>query len=144
MPKLTSVLLVDDDSTTNYLNKLLLNRLGVAEHLLVAENGREALPILAQTCRATNTSCPPLILLDVNMPLMNGFEFLVAYRELPPALQSATVVVMLTTSLHPRDVARAQSLPVAGFLTKPLTAAKVTEIIQGHFAGTLAAPIPEN
>jgi CheY-like chemotaxis protein len=77
------------------------------------------------------------------MPLMNGFEFLVAYRELPQAQQSAAVVVMLTTSLHPRDVERAQSLPVAGFLTKPLTADKVTEIIRAHFAN-LPGATPED
>lgn len=133
MPQLTSILLVDDDSTTNYLNKLLLKRLSVAEHLLLAENGREALAVLAQTCTATSTSCPALILLDVNMPVMNGIEFLEAYQHLPLAQQQAIIIVLLTTSVSPRDLARAQTLPIAGTLTKPLTEEKLRALLQQYF-----------
>jgi CheY-like chemotaxis protein len=133
MPKLTSVLLVDDDSTTNYLNKILLTRLGVAEQLLVATNGREALTTLSQTCTATNTSCPALILLDVNMPVMSGIEFLEVYQHLPLRQQQAIVIVLLTTSVNARDLERVQTLPIAGTLTKPLTEAKVTALLQQYF-----------
>jgi CheY-like chemotaxis protein len=136
MPKLTSVLLVDDDSTTNYLNKLLLNRLGVAEHLLVAENGREALATLAKMCTAASTNCPALILLDINMPVMSGIEFLEAYQHLPLAQQQAIVIVLLTTSVNPRDLMRVQTLPIAGTLTKPLTEAKVNTLLQQYFSAT--------
>jgi CheY-like chemotaxis protein len=139
MPKLNSVLLVDDDATTNYLNKLLLTRLQVAEHLLVAENGREALAMLAQTCTVPNTNCPALILLDVNMPVMNGLEFLEAYQHLPLAQQQATVVVLLTTSVSPRDLTRVQTLPVAGTLNKPLTEAKVNALLQQYFPAAPSA-----
>lgn len=139
MSRLPCILLVDDDPTTNYLNQKLLATMGVTNHVLTALNGQEALAAVNAHCYEASPTCPDLIFLDVNMPLMNGFEFLAAFRELPPAQQQATIVVMLTTSLHPRDVERAQSLPVSGFLTKPLTTAKVTESIQAHFAGTLAS-----
>lgn len=134
MSPLRCVLLVDDDPTTNYLNRKLFTQLGVADHVLTALNGQEALAAVHTHCQPASAMCPDLILLDVNMPLMNGFDFLAAYRQLPVAQQQATVVIMLTTSLHPRDVVRAQQLTIAGFLTKPLTAAKVQEIIQTHFA----------
>lgn len=136
MPQLCSVLLVDDDPTTNYLNRKLLAKMGLAPEVLIARNGQEALAAVHAHCQEGSRTCPDLILLDVNMPLMNGFEFLDAYRELPPAQQCSTVVVMLTTSLHPRDVERAHGLPVSGFLSKPLTADKVNEIIHAHFAAT--------
>jgi CheY-like chemotaxis protein len=134
MNKLPAVLLVDDDQTTNYLNRLLLQRLGVTDHILVAHDGREALDLLTTYCVPPTPQCPRLILLDVNMPGMNGIQFLEAYRQLPLAAQKALVIVMLTTSLHPRDVQRVQALDtVAGFVSKPLTAAKVEAIMTEHF-----------
>ena len=139
MQKLPCVLLVDDDPTTNYLNQLLLNRLHIAERVLVALNGREALAIVETHCQqADSHDCPMLILLDVNMPVMNGFEFLDAYALLPEAQRKAAVVLMLTTSLHPRDVLRAQQLHVAGFLNKPLNKQKVKELMLHHFQRELS------
>jgi CheY-like chemotaxis protein len=73
MLPLPNVLLVDDDPTTNYLNKLLLTRMGVAQQVLVAENGEQALRTLDQTCQApADSTCPRLILLDMNMPSSNA------------------------------------------------------------------------
>jgi len=134
MLSLSSVLLVDDDPTTNFLNKLLLTRMGVAQQVLVAENGEQALRTLDQSCQTSeHSTCPQLILLDMNMPVLNGLGFLEAYVQLPLAYQQPIVIVMLTTSLHPTDLARAQQLPIAGFLNKPLTKEKVTALLQEHF-----------
>ena len=133
MPHRLRVLLVDDDQTTNFLNKLLLTRLGVTEQVLTAANGEEALRVLVQQAGAPAT-CPNLILLDMNMPVLNGLAFLEAYTQLPPTVQAAIVIVMLTTSLHPVDLARAQELPIAGFLNKPLTKEKVADLLREHFA----------
>ena len=134
MIKLPAVLLVDDDQTTNYLNRLLLERLAVTDHILVAQDGHEALALLATQCQPLTPQCPRLILLDVNMPGMNGIQFLEAYQQSPLAAQKAIVIVMLTTSLHPRDVQRVQQLnAVDGFISKPLTAAKLETILAEHF-----------
>ncbi|RTQ52253.1 response regulator [Hymenobacter gummosus] len=134
MTPLPCVLLVDDDATTNYLNRSLLTRLGVAERILIAENGDQALQNLRQHCVPPTPSCPVLILLDVNMPGMNGIEFLEEYQQLPLAEQRAIVIVMLTSSLHPRDVQRVEQLNVvSGFLSKPLTGEKVHELLRTHF-----------
>ena len=138
MSQLKSVLLVDDDSTTNYLNKLLLTRLGVAEQLLVAENGRDALAILNQACEGSTGNCPSLILLDIQMPVMTGIEFLEAYQQLDCSQRQAIVIVLLTTSVNPQDLARVQQLPIAGTLTKPLTTEKIQQVLQQHF-GFLAS-----
>ncbi|MCC3156894.1 response regulator [Hymenobacter sp. 15J16-1T3B] len=132
MPHLARILLVDDDSTTNFLNQLLLRRMAVAGELLVAENGAEALHLLAPP-GDTDAPLPALILLDVNMPVMNGIEFLRAWQQLPLPRRQGTVVVMLTTSLHTRDLQQMQQLPVATIVDKPLTEAKVHAILDRYF-----------
>lgn len=136
MEKLASVLLVDDDSTNNFLNELLIQRLSVTEQLLVAESGAEALDLLQQTNHATG---PVLILLDVSMPGMNGIEFLEKYVQLPAPQRHATVVIMLTTTMDASDLARLNDLPIAGLVSKPLTQEKLATILQLHFQRTLPA-----
>ena len=139
MAKLSCTLLVDDDETTNFLNRLLFQRLAVTETLLVALNGQQALDLLAANCQsAASPTCPALILLDMKMPVMNGFEFLEAYARLPLAQREAVVIIMLTTSLNPQDVERMQGLPIAGFLTKPLTREKISHLLQTQFNEPLA------
>ncbi len=135
MAKLPCVLLVDDDPTTNFLNRKLLERLAIADQVLVALNGREALNVLQTQCNQLSAGAPLLVLLDVNMPVMNGIQFLETYQQLPPDQQCPTVIALLTTSAHPQDVQRAQQLQVADFLSKPLTPEKVERVLHQHFAG---------
>ena len=130
MEKLSSVLLVDDDSTNNFINELLLKRLGVAERVLVAENGTEALEVLAHTPAPDE---PALILLDVNMPGLNGIQFLEAYRQLPEDQRRSTVILMLTTTMDARDLVRLDELGIAGLVSKPLTEEKLSQLLQLHF-----------
>ncbi|MDJ0366355.1 response regulator [Hymenobacter sp. H14-R3] len=130
MEKLSSILLVDDDSTNNFLNELLLKSLDVTDRLLVAENGAQALHLLVQQVAPEE---PALILLDVNMPGMNGIQFLEAYQDLPAAQRAATVIIMLTTTMDARDLARLDELSIAGLVSKPLTKEKVANILQLHF-----------
>ncbi|GAA4365608.1 response regulator [Hymenobacter saemangeumensis] len=134
MQKLSCALLVDDDQTTNYLNQLLLQRLDVARKLLVALNGQEALTLLQSQCQEASAESPVLVLLDVKMPVMDGFGFLEAYSQFPLAQKNAVIIVMLTTSLHPHDVERIQRLNIAGFLNKPLTEDKVRSILQRYYS----------
>ncbi|OWP64788.1 response regulator [Hymenobacter amundsenii] len=129
MQKLPSILLVDDDSTNNFLNELLFKKLDVTEQVLVAESGSQALDLLAQAA----PDAPALILLDVNMPGMSGIQFLEAYQQLPDAQRGATVVIMLTTTMDARDLIRLDELSIAGLVSKPLTKEKIDNILQLHF-----------
>ncbi|GAA4361395.1 hypothetical protein GCM10023185_28470 [Hymenobacter saemangeumensis] len=135
MPKLPKVLLVDDDPTTLFLNTRLLQRLRVAEQVLVARNGSEALQTLQHLCpQPDEDAAPLLVLLDVHMPVMSGLAFLENYRQLPQARQCAAAIVVLTTSEHAHDLQRIQQLGVAAdVLTKPLTRLQVESVLQRHF-----------
>jgi CheY-like chemotaxis protein len=137
MDKLSCVLLVDDDKTTNFLNRLLLEDLGLAEQILVAENGREALRVIE--AQSASGICPALIFLDINMPVMNGFDFLEAYAKLDFAQKDSIIIVMLTTSLNPKDLARLEQFPLHGFLNKPLKKQMVLDVLKRHFQKELPA-----
>ncbi|GAA4054908.1 response regulator [Hymenobacter glaciei] len=134
MAAISCTLLVDDDDTTNYLNQALLRRMAISDAVLVAGNGQEALKLLHAHCELpTSPTCPALILLDMKMPIMNGFEFLQAYAQRPERDNPTVVIIMLTTSLNPKDIEQMQGLPIAGYLTKPLTRDKLTQVLQEHF-----------
>lgn len=128
MPVLSSILLVDDDRTANFLHKLLVSRMEIAEQVLVAEDGQQALAVLAAA-----TVPPALILLDLNMPVLNGFDFLVRYAQLSPPTPRP-IIALLSSSDHALDQARARHLPVNAYLTKPLTREKLQGVLQHHFA----------
>jgi CheY-like chemotaxis protein len=127
MQKLPCVLLVDDDPTTNFLHEHLLLSLGVAERCIVAENGVDALTMLAE---AQPEPVPSLVLLDVHMPVMDGIEFLEAYVR-PPA--PVPVIIIMCCWTHPRPRARLTGLPIDNWVSKPLTREKINDILQQHF-----------
>ena len=134
MKKLNCSLLVDDDEPTNFLNKMILEDLNCAEKVEVAESGQSALSYLENASENTNHSSPDLIFLDINMPAMNGWEFLEQYSNLDKQHKANVVIVMLTTSLNPDDRAKASKIPdVSGFETKPLTAEKLQYILKKYF-----------
>lgn len=108
----------------------------VAQQVLIAENWQEALATLTQTCTAGSATCPRLILLDRNMPVMNGREFLETYAQLPDFQRESIVVVMQTASLLRQDQLLVQQLPIADFISKPLTRAKVNDLLARHFAAS--------
>ena len=116
----------------------MLEQAGCTRHIRIARSGQEALDYL-QACGSTGTDeypRPDLILLDINMPAMDGWEFLDRYRLLPAATTRDIVLIMLTTSLNPDDEFRARSRPeVAGFENKPLGQAgldRVLKAFSGH------------
>lgn len=126
MKQLNKILIVDDDSVACFLLERALKKAGVSQHILVANNGEEALQILKQVC--LTETCPELILLDINMPVMNGFEFLEALQNSGLAALPLKII-LLTSSSNPQDVERAKRYPVAAYLSKPITEDKLKTIM---------------
>jgi CheY-like chemotaxis protein len=117
--KLLHILLVDDDEVDVMNVRRAFKKNNISNPLYIAANGLEALEMLRGDSAAAIPGPRRLILLDLNMPRMNGLEFLRAIRE-DPALRSLTVVV-LTTSDDERDRIEAYNLNVAGYILKPVT-----------------------
>ena len=135
MKKLKAVLLIDDDEPTNFINKKIIQASGLVETIYVANNGEQALKFLTTTQESTNSyPCPDLIFLDINMPAMDGWEFLIKYRQLETDLKAQVVIVMLTTSLNADDEVRAKEITeVHEYRNKPLTTQIIEEIVLKHF-----------
>ena len=116
-----NVLLVDDDQTTNHVNKRLLLRSGFAQNVEVAKNGQEAIDYLNRTTSSGAGSGTDLLLLDLKMEGMDGFSFLEAYSQLPEE-KKAKILVALTSSASFYDLTRLQQFPdVSEHIYKPLT-----------------------
>jgi CheY-like chemotaxis protein len=124
-----NILLVEDDELDVMNVQRAFRKNNITNHLTVASDGVEALEVL----RGTHPTIPELpserrlILLDLNMPRMNGIEFLHALREDPDL--SVTTVIVLTTSDEERDKVEAYRLNVAGYILKPVTLSAFVEIM---------------
>jgi CheY-like chemotaxis protein len=136
--KLNCILVIDDDEPTNFFNQMILEESGCFNHIKIVQSGQEALDYLSNSaqpgCDENHYPCPDLILLDINMPAMNGWEFLEEYKKISKEQRAKIMTVMLTTSLFPEDKTRAKEIPeISGFENKPLTTEKLEKILQKHF-----------
>ncbi|WP_207435230.1 response regulator [Sabulibacter ruber] len=138
MKKLKGILLIDDDDTNNFLNHRLLTRMQVAEKIREFRNGKQAFDYLYNISQGHYDTAsseyfkPALILLDINMPVMDGFEFLSLFEKLDESFRKDVVLALLTTSEHSQDTERAAASSIA-YLTKPLTTEKVQGLLEEHF-----------
>jgi CheY-like chemotaxis protein len=122
--KLSFIMLIDDNPDDNFYHERVIKKSGMAEKVLAMTDAADALRYLQS--RTAAEPGPELIFLDINMPGMNGIEFLQEYRKFP----ERAVVVMLTTSENPDDKARAAATNViADFRTKPLSKEILEDVI---------------
>lgn len=130
--KIESVLLVDDDSITNFINERLIKKLNITEEVKISVNGREALKYIHEASQSS--SCPELIFLDINMPVMNGLEFLQSYSQ-GSYCEKKPIIIILSSSSNRHDFDELNKYPsVCGFVDKPLTEEKVKFILKEYFA----------
>lgn len=135
---LDAILLVDDDLPTNFIHTKVIKNTTIAAKVEVATNVQDALDFLTYAGKFANnpdTPRPGLIFLDINMPGLNGWDFLDAYEKLDAKFKARAVVIMVTTSLNPHDREKAlKNKEVVEFLNKPLRPDLVTEVVARYFA----------
>lgn len=122
-----TILLVEDDEVDAMSVKRAFKKVRIKNPLYLAENGLDALAKLRGEGAEKIFPTPRIILLDINMPKMNGIEFLKELRA-DPELKSISVV-MLTTSNEERDKVAAYNLNVAGYILKPVVPEKFIEAV---------------
>lgn len=127
------VLLVDDDPIFNFLHTRMLSLGGLAKEVHTALNGHQALDLLNGYFSRTST-LPDAILLDLTMPELDGFGFLEALKKLRvPGIENVNIVV-ITSSINPKDVERVRSLGVTNYLIKPITLEKLKDALSAVHA----------
>jgi CheY-like chemotaxis protein len=126
------VLCVDDDSISLTISQLLLKRTGFASEVDTCIDGSDALDYFEKLFASgpdAASRAPGLILLDINMPVMNGWEFLQAYVPLYADRLPDTRIVILSSTIDPEDFALAKQYPVVvQFISKPLSIENLEEL----------------
>jgi CheY-like chemotaxis protein len=117
MSRITTILLVEDDQLDAMDIKRSLDKLNVLYKLVVAKNGEEAIDMMKGNHEVTLENLPDIILIDINMPRMNGLEFLQVIRDTPE--WKKIKCFMITTSDEKVDKEAAKKLGISGYILKP-------------------------
>ncbi len=120
------ILLVEDDSIANFLNIKIIENLLITKTIVSTENGEEALNYIREN------SCPDLILLDINMPIMNGLEFLESFHkeELPNKGNAKIIVLTSSESMADKSLIESYGIP---YMEKPLSRDSLLNIMSRLF-----------
>jgi len=129
------VLFIDDDKATNFFNTRIARNHGYFKNIVTLQSGSEALKYLRSSANHDErTPKPDLIFLDINMPAMNGWEFLEQFYQLGAAFTQNISIVILSTSTEPVDLKRyAMDQRLIGFVHKPLKSKSLTKIVHEKF-----------
>jgi len=125
MTRINHLLLIDDSEATNNFHSRILGKLNFAETITTCKNGQDGLDFLAKS-----PHCPDLIFLDLNMPVLDGFEFLeLIHKPIETKCGTPPPIVILTSSEEIVDKERCKALyDNVAFYSKPLTIVQLKEI----------------
>lgn len=125
---LNTVLCVDDDPITLMLCKKVIIKAEFAQNIITAENGKLALALLEDIKSSGSEDFPQLVFLDLNMPVMNGWDFLDEFVKNAPQYNH-TKVIILSSTIDPTDHQRAEKYEVVSrFMPKPITVEMLNEL----------------
>jgi CheY-like chemotaxis protein len=128
---INTVMLIDDDPVSNKISQLFLRKHRWSAQVVAFEDGQQALQVLQDAAR----TAPDVILLDVGMPVYDGWDFLEEYEKLPQELTGRCLLYMLSSSINPPDIQKAGNYrTVKAYLTKPLTQEALELILEDYRA----------
>lgn len=122
MAPIRNIMLIDDDNIFNFLNEEIIKMESFAVNVHSRVSAIKALEDLKRLCDCGGSEFPNMIFLDINMPRMDGWEFLEEYEKLPMGMLHKCKVFMLTSSIDPRDIEKSKKFKtVKDFFSKPLS-----------------------
>ncbi len=129
MKQLSCVLVVDDDPIAIYLNKRAIKQVDDNATIEIASNGAEA---IEKILRPQKCDCVSYIFLDLNMPGMDGFEFIDYFNNLDPSQRENVKIIVVSSSQNTKDLQRLEELGVTKIITKPMVKGILEELIEGN------------
>jgi CheY-like chemotaxis protein len=128
--KSVSILLVDDDEINNFISVKLIKKTLLNTDIKTCLNGKFAIDELVEIQHNNPEELPDYILLDINMPIMNGWEFLDEYKRLGIDPEGKSKIYIISSSVFNNDINKAKSYPlVKDFISKPLSVEKIREVL---------------
>jgi len=124
----SAVLIVDDSDIDAFIHARILERIKRVKEIHTASNGQQALDLLNQYSLNVKP-LPQIIFLDLNMPIMDGFAFVEAFRKTPLNGKEKVKIVIVTSSGSPSDMTKAKDLGIQNFIIKPMTEDKFLAVI---------------
>ena len=115
-----NLLIIDDDNICSFVNARVAQTSGIFKRIQSVHNGKDALEVFEQAA-INNTETPDVILLDLNMPIMNGFDFIEAFQSSPYVQKDGLSIIILTSPDNAIDIERARTCGIDYYLQKPLT-----------------------
>lgn len=130
MSKIETVFIIDDDSAFQFLAEVIFEDTQLVSNVFIFPHGLEALEHIKSGVQNKKV-LPDLILLDLNMPIMDGWQFLDEFLQFKSKLKKKITIYILSSSINPADIERAKSISeVSEFIIKPISEKKIMEIIQ--------------
>jgi CheY-like chemotaxis protein len=124
------VYLIDDDNIYQYTARVMLESTGLTKQIKSFYNGREAISYFEDPRNIDEGTLPDVIFLDINMPVMNGWEFLEEYTKIQPRLPKPIVVYVVSSSVDSTDMQKSRSFEsVTDYLVKPVNRGKYMELM---------------
>ncbi|MTI22605.1 response regulator [Fulvivirga sp. RKSG066] len=133
--KLANVLVIDDDEISNFIYTRVISSTGAADNIKSCMSGGEALQYLEDIVKNQPEEFPKLIFLDINMPVMNGWDFLNKYQKIvPKEIQDSSTLCILSSSVYKDDIDKAHTYPqVSEYVPKPLTSDSLKILLKKYF-----------
>ena len=136
MKKVKNACIIDDDEIFRFILEKQIKNQNLAENIMCFENGREAIDYI-KTNRLENDSLPDVIFLDINMPTMDGWDFVTEYNEVKKQLIKDATVFMISSSVDDRDIRRANdSGIITEYVTKPVDKQQIHDLMKKDYVLT--------
>lgn len=130
MNPIRTLTLIDDDDIFVFLTKKAIEQTKLVDLIKVFENGLDALNFLKENKHNVN-ALPEIILLDLSMPIMNGWQFLEEYTKLHPTIGKNITIYICSSSISHDDITRAKAInEVSDYIIKPITKDKLIDLIK--------------